>query len=260
MKTTLYYFSGTGNSLKVGRDLASLLEDTELISIPKIIKQDKITLSGERIGIIYPVYIGGMPLIISELITKLEAGSDKYIFAIATYGRMAGAALKQTARKLKEKGLKLSAGFAVLMPGNYTPLYGAISEKKQASMFEKEKRHIQGIASIVREGKSYKIQTSFFLINWIGSILYKIESPKIPKMDSSFLSTEKCNSCGICEQVCPVDNIKLQQGRPVWAGCCQQCFACLQWCPQEAIEWGKSTVGRKRYHHPEIKLNELIYK
>lgn len=35
---------------------------------------------------------------------------------------------------------------------------------------------------------------------------------------------------------------------------CDQCFACLQWYPQNALQYGKSTMDKKRYHHPETHL------
>ena len=38
MKTQLFYFSGTGNSLRVAKDLAAILGDTEVVSIPKAMK------------------------------------------------------------------------------------------------------------------------------------------------------------------------------------------------------------------------------
>ncbi len=40
MKAVIYYFSGTGNSLKVAKDIAAGLGDTEIISIGEAIKKD----------------------------------------------------------------------------------------------------------------------------------------------------------------------------------------------------------------------------
>ena len=258
MRTTIFYFTGTGNCLKVAHDLAKELGDTEIISIPKVINSE-IDLSVDRIGIIYPVYMFGMPLIVSKFINKLKTAKEKYIFSIATYGGMPGGSLGQTARELKAIGLKLSAGFGIAMPGNYTPLYGAIDEKKQESMFVKESKRIVEIASIIKERKKARIEENNFLTNAIFSgLIYKAGSPKIPYMDKDFWSDEKCNSCGTCVKVCPVDNIELIDKLPIWLHKCEQCFACLQWCPKEAIQYGKNTVTRTRYHHPEIKLQDII--
>ena len=84
-------------------------------------------------------------------------------------------------------------------------------------------------------------------------------TPYIPKMDKKFWIDEECNSCGICEKVCPAANILMKEGKPVWQKQCQQCLACIQWCPKESIQYGKKTSEYKRYHHPEIKLKEMTF-
>ena len=61
-------------------------------------------------------------------------------------------------------------------------------------------------------------------------------------MDKQFRVDDKCNQCGICGKVCPSENITMQEGKPVWNHHCEQCFACLQWCPKKAIQYGKRTV------------------
>ena len=77
-----------------------------------------------------------------------------------------------------------------------------------------------------------------------------IESIRL--MDHGFHSDGHCAGCGTC--------VALGGGKPVWNHRCEQCFACLQWCPQQAIQFGEDTAGNPRYHHPEIKLNEMLSK
>lgn len=258
MSTVIFYFTGTGNCLKVARDLAKELGGADIIAIPKVINQ-QVDLAAERVGIVYPVYMFGMPLIVEKFITKLKADKDKYIFAIATFGGMAADTLGQNARLLKAQGLKLSAGFGIRMPGNYTPLYGALPLEKQQVMFIQEKEKIKQIAKIVSEKKENKLERGDFFTNFLFSgMLYKKMSRKIPLLDKDFWANEKCTSCGICVRVCPVNNIKLSDGKPIWLHKCEQCFACLHWCPEEAIQYTKKTLGRKRYRNPEIKLEDLI--
>ena len=72
------------------------------------------------------------------------------------------------------------------------------------------------------------------------------------------ISEYLCNGCGICEKICPVDNIKLVNEKPEWQHKCQMCTGCLHYCPQKAIQWGEYTLGRERYNHPKIKLKELL--
>jgi len=258
MKTALFYFSGTGNSLVVARHLAKELGDTEIIPISKVIL-DNIDLSADRIGIIFPVYMWGLPLIVTEFVKKLKSESSKYIFGVATYGGMPCATLVQLAAILKDRGMKLSAGFGVQLPGNYTPLYGAIDTEKQEKMFEKERIKIKEIAGIVKEGREWKIEKNAFLSNlFFSGLIYSTAAHRIPTFDKNFYADEKCTECGICEKICPVKNIKLENGRPVWQHRCEQCLACLQWCPAESIQYGKRTADRKRYRHPEVIVNDFI--
>ena len=53
MKTAIYYFSGTGNSLKVAQDLVEKLEDTELRPIAKIWKEKNLESTSENTGFIF---------------------------------------------------------------------------------------------------------------------------------------------------------------------------------------------------------------
>ncbi|PKN06196.1 MAG: 4Fe-4S ferredoxin, partial [Deltaproteobacteria bacterium HGW-Deltaproteobacteria-7] len=94
--------------------------------------------------------------------------------------------------------------------------------------------------------------------NLIFSMIYRKSLPYVARMDKSFLADEKCNSCGICEKICPARNIRIVSGKPVWQHRCEQCFACIQWCPEEAIQYGKNTITKKRYHHPDISLKDML--
>jgi flavodoxin len=48
-KNTIFYFSGTGNSLQVSKDIALQLGDIDLISMPKIMNNDEIQVKSECI-------------------------------------------------------------------------------------------------------------------------------------------------------------------------------------------------------------------
>jgi ferredoxin len=256
MKTTIFYFTGTGNSLKIAKDIASQLGDTALVPVQKAIKET-VDLSADRIGLVFPVYMWGMPSIVAEFARKMKTGKEKYVFAVATYGGTPGGTLLNLSRALKENGARLSAGFGIQMPGNYIPLYGALPEGKQKKEFAKAAEKVKQFVDIIRMCGSCKPKTSGFLFNTVLSLVYKVSMPRIHKMDKSFIALDSCTTCGICYQVCPVENIKIENGKPVWLGQCEQCMACIQFCPVEAIQYGKKTEGKKRYHHPEIKLSEI---
>jgi MinD superfamily P-loop ATPase len=79
----------------------------------------------------------------------------------------------------------------------------------------------------------------------------------IPITDKSIVVDEKCNGCGICVKVCPVNNIKIIDKRPELQHRCEMCFACDEWCPSNAIHHWSRSEGTK-YHHPEVKIADMF--
>lgn len=98
MIAEMYYFSGTGNSLTVAKDITEKTEGI-LIPVASLLDKKKITTDADVIGIIFPVYYGDLPIIIKEFVCKLENLQKKYIFAVCTHGGAAMASLRMM-RKL----------------------------------------------------------------------------------------------------------------------------------------------------------------
>lgn len=71
-----------------------------------------------------------------------------------------------------------------------------------------------------------------------------------------FAAGNACISCGKCEKLCPMNNITLPNGRPVWGDNCTQCMACICYCPTEAIEYGKRASAS---HVTVLKSCKIIY-
>jgi ferredoxin len=258
MKADIYYFIGTGNSLAVAKDIAKEI-DGELISIPYLINKSTIKTNSKVIVIIFPVYMWGIPLIIERFIRNFENLNHKNIYAIATHGGMPGVAINILEKVIENYKGKLDAGFTVNMPGNYVPKYGAFAEKKQKKIFDKWSKKVKIISEYIKANKQGKKENSNRVTNLIFSnLIYNHSTKHITEMDKNFWSDEKCNKCGICQDICPVCNIDMHSGKPNWNGKCEQCFACLQWCPQKAIQYGKKTAMRKRYHHPDVEIADIL--
>lgn len=258
MKTNLFYFSATGNSLILARDLAAALPEAQTFSIPRVIRGE-LDLDADNIGLIFPVYYCGMPRILSDFIRKLDPAKIKYLFVVCNYGGLAGSTLQETQEQLQEAGITMNAGYQVNMPGNYIVKYGAYKKGKQEKLFGSEKEIVRRIAEDVKAQKKNTVKRGG-LINRLTKSIYHSNLKKFPSLDQNFAADDKCNGCGICERICPVENIRMADGRPKWLGNCEHCLACLQWCPTEAIEYSTKSVGRKRYRHPEVKAIELFLK
>jgi ferredoxin len=275
MSTEIYYFSGTGNSLVVARDIAVKMNG-KLISIPSVMDKESIKTDADVIGIVFPVYYAtndcGIPLIIGRFIRKLENIGSKYIFAVCTSGYMPGETIENLSKLIKSRGAKLAAGFTVTMSNKI------LTKEKQHKMFNNWKKKLEVIYENVSVRKKGKFETRGILVKLLFAPLLLIIKPVflgrykklsnsshlpfnelIPLADRSFQYDEKCNGCGICTRVCPVNNIKMVENRPVWQHHCENCFACYEWCPEEAIH-GDIVSYNERYHHPDVKISDMLRK
>ena len=124
----LFYFTATGNSLAVAKEMGG-----ELYSIPQVLKRSKLAFADEKVGIIFPCYYFSLPQPVKEFIKEVKLESD-YTFAIMTYGNLSFKAVDRLARLAKKSGLKLDYTNQLLMVDNYLPLYDIETElEKEAS-------------------------------------------------------------------------------------------------------------------------------
>lgn len=280
-KTEIYYFSGTGNSLVVARDIAEKMKGN-LISIPSVMDKERITTDADIIGIVFPIYYLGtvnIPLVVQRFVMKLDEISTKYIFAVCTYGGGAGSTLKMLDEMIRESGGRLASGFGVQMPQNAfrkpfenkAKLYNNWKEKKfdficehvkaKDGWFDTDGLFIGLTVTIIEKMMKLDFLRPFFL----NSMKKTANLPEdsnftfdeiIPCMDRSYSTDENCTGCSTCSKICQVHNIKMVNDKPVWQHHCENCLACIKWCPQRAIHgYGELPGG---YHHPDVKISDMI--
>ncbi len=256
METTIYFYTGTGNSLWTARKLAEKIDNSDLVPIT-LTGDGKVDTNSKKIGFVFPVHIWGIPSPVIDFLNRLETDPGKYYFAIAVNAGQVAATLIQLKNLLQRNNLRLSSGFSICLPSNYIPWGGAEPQTKQQNRFANALDKINRIASSIRAKEEKEPEKGPAWQNMFFSAIYRLSYSKVPEMDKSFFADEKCTTCGICEKICPAHNI-LINGKPAWQHHCEQCFACIQWCPEEAIQYGRSTAKRKRYHHPEITIKDML--
>ncbi|MFX0141716.1 MAG: EFR1 family ferrodoxin [Candidatus Hodarchaeota archaeon] len=259
METTVYFFTGTGNSLKIAKVLTEKLRDSELIPIAKIWQMENLNSTSEKIGFIFPLYYSGLPKIVHDFISNLDLSRSNYIFTVITSaGDINEQPLQQLNKILEAKAKALNAGFFITMPSNYVIGYEVPSEEYQKECFEKAFTQVESISEIINDRKENLNQDIFERDVSRSEGINKNFREEVNENDKSFYADEKCTYCGICERVCPVNNIIIVEGKPQWQHKCQQCLACINFCPEKSIQFGTDTLKTQRYHHPEITLQEII--
>jgi ferredoxin len=259
MITTIYYFSGTGNSLAVARDLAQELGETELIPITRVMHQPEIVDNAGTVGIVFPVYFMDMPGIVKDFVRKLRVPDTAYLFGIATCGQQPGHALFSLSALMERNGRRLSAGFALVMPENYiAPVDLMEPEAIQQQKNENVRKKIPALAAAITQRRvSAPEGTSSLIWRVLGS-LSSVMMTSVIRVPKKLHATDACNRCGTCGRICPTNNISVTNDAVTWGGNCAQCYACIHWCPARAIEIGGRTSGKPRYHHPDVTLKDMI--
>ncbi|MCX7787020.1 MAG: EFR1 family ferrodoxin [Spirochaetes bacterium] len=260
MNFSIFYFTGTGNSLwvarKLGENLRSQSSGSWVSILPLSSLETTLGLDDQMtVGLVFPVHAWGVPSMIKRSL-DLVRGAGSY-YAIAVNAGQVANTLVQLFREMRKKGMILSAGFSIRMPSNYLPFGGAESVEDQRICFREAEEKLNRVARVMIDRSSLPVEKGPLWQNLLLSGFNGFFSSHASSMDKYFIVQDSCTSCGWCERICPVGNIRLENGSPIWLNHCEQCYACIQWCPAEAIQYGKRTMGKKRYHHPEITLQDM---
>jgi ferredoxin len=130
--------------------------------------------------------------------------------------------------------------------------YNVNSEAQNQILFKRAKSKVTKILAYIKEQKGNIKPNLLQQVDNRTNDLNRNFRETVMESDNKFYVDENCTSCGICEQVCPVNNIKIIEGKPEWLHQCQQCLACINYCPEEAIQYGNKTLTTGRYYHPEV--------
>ncbi|WP_432664937.1 EFR1 family ferrodoxin [Wukongibacter baidiensis] len=244
----LFYFTASGNCLSVAKKLGG-----ELYSIPKVLNEGPFSFEDEKIGIIFPCYVASTPTIVKEFLEKVELKSD-YFFGILTYGKTSGGALDHFKEIAKKNGIEMSYLNSLLMVDNSIKYYD-MDQQIRDQHTKKIDENIDMIISDIKSKRKYK-KTSNFLMRHISSFGHRMYNKEVGDYDKKFTVESHCNGCGVCQRVCPVNNIQVN-GHPEFKHKCIRCYACTHNCPQNAIRL-KGEKSRSRFRNENVQLKEII--
>jgi ferredoxin len=248
----IFYFTGTGNSLMVARDIGEALGDTEVTPISRYQGEDQ-DRSYDVLGIVFPVYWGGLPLEVTTFLPKLKGVQASFVFAIETHAGGPGNALSQLNSELQAIGLELNAGFLLRMPSNYIISYDEPSEAGIKRIIGNADQTIPEMVENIRNR-----MVNFSAADYSGhSSSYQGFLDRVNTSDEKFWVDDSCTECELCVRVCPVQNVRMRDGRPDWQHHCELCLACINWCPESAIQYGSGTERRGRYTNPRVSAEDM---
>ncbi len=240
----ILYFSSTGNSLYIAKKIQNSIGGN-IVYLPKY------TGTGsefDRVILVTPIYSYGMPRQVYDFLPKLDKNVE--LIVVQNYGGMVGGADYLMRQYCEKNGLNLKAIYVLQMPENFTLTF-TVPKFYIKSILKSADKRINKVIENIKNDK------------------YTLPKPKRTKekkyltnmsnwhvIGERFNVSHDCIKCGKCVKLCPVGNIKFENGQIVFGDKCVACLGCYHRCPAKAIRY-KNSKKKDRYLNPNINEDEI---
>ena len=250
----IFCFSGTGNSRYIANRIAQGIQD-EIVDLNEKIKSNDnspVEVKGDVI-VVTPTYAWRVPRIVSEWLRNTELKGAERVWFVMSCGMEIGNAAEYNISLAQEMGLCYMGTTRIVMPDNYIAMFDTPQKSEAEVIVGKSQPAIDAVISCIKEGKSLNSfkhgMQDRAKSRVVNNVFYKVLLKS-----SAFEASDACTGCGLCAQKCPTNCISLKGGKPVWTDNCTHCMACISYCPSKAIEYGKKSLGKPRYHFEELDI------
>jgi flavodoxin/NAD-dependent dihydropyrimidine dehydrogenase PreA subunit len=237
MNIALIYFSGTGNTFYVAKDIKSQFEKynhkVDIFSFDDNYNLDNYDL----VGFGYPIYAFNIPKPILKIFKKLVFKNKKY-FIFKTSGetiKINNASSRLLIRLINKRKGFLLGEYHFAMPYNIIFRFDDNFVKEQLIY---EKQYVAIMVYEILNNNINKMSYNVFqlFIAWLCRLVNAGA-----KINSKFyrVNKKKCNNCLKCVNNCPFHNIHINnKGHIVFSNNCKMCMRCSFSCPNNAITIG----------------------
>lgn len=254
-KIEIIYFSGTGGTKRAADSFANELTEQGIsVHCHEIhAKNPYMSQDYDLLIILYPVYAMNAPRPVYEFIDKLPIADKKLAAVISVSG--GGEVIPNTASRLhciqhlKKRGYRICYEQMLIMPANcIIPTPKELSLMLLKVLPDKVSRIVTDLLTgVVRRTEPY-------LIDRIISVFAEAQKEGSKLYGKNIRVSSDCNGCGLCANACPTGNIKLREGKPVYAYRCCLCLRCIYHCPAKAL---KPNIARRFILKGGFSLKEL---
>ena len=243
----IIYFSGTRNSACCAKRLAAALSDECINAGEYIKKNEKGAFTSEKPFVfVCPTYAWQIPHIFEKFLRGSFFSGNCEAYFVMTCGDDTGIAGVYNGRLCDELCLNYMGTAEVVMPENYIAMFGVPDEEESRDIIKKAQPVLDNVAAAISKGE-YLPEKKANIADKLKSTVVNTAFYALCVKSKDFFVKDSCISCGKCEKLCVTNCISIKDGKPVWGKGCTHCMACICSCPAEAIEYGKKSVGKRRY-------------
>lgn len=248
MNIVIFYFSGTGNSKYIAQLFSENL-NCQCVNIENDTGFSEIINNSDAISFCYPIYGSRPPRIMRDFVIKYKnCLSGKKLIIFCTQMLFSGDGARSLTDSIKDIKYDVIYAEHFNMPNNINNffLFPIYSDKKNEKCYVKARQKMDRVCADIK--KEIIVKRGFNIFSRLLGLTQGVFVPFIENMgkDGVFINNS-CNGCGLCVGACPVDNLKLSEGKAAALGNCMMCYRCTNLCPQMAIKTLSLSWPKKQY-------------
>ncbi|NYB52266.1 MAG: 4Fe-4S ferredoxin [Methanobacteriaceae archaeon] len=254
-----YYFSGTGNTLLVVKKMQETFQEKGItVNLYKIEESNPADLNlNHTIGLGFPIAELSTYHFVWKFIRALpDTNLSTEIFMVDTLAGFSGGIVGPVRAIVQNKGYNPLGAKEIVMPPNifYIQDEKTCQDKIQKGLHEAGEYALEILNGKSEWGRVPVISDAVYYASLAG--LKLTQSNLNQKLLHLETRNKECRKCGICVKLCPVDNIKMNEGEyPQHGFNCAYCLRCTSLCPRSAISCPLNYQGKT---YRAVKAKEFL--
>ncbi len=229
----IYYFSGTGNTLKLLDVMKKSLEVENVNVKLHEIKKNNFTIPEKDglTGFAFPINSQSASPYVWKFLKSLPRVNGLEVFVLITLNSSSGI-ISPLYKLLKSKGYNVKGLCEISMPNNM--FHGTADDKLNRERLESAIIKTEQFSKDLLEGLA-KWKSDYRGSGFVSFLSRATPLPWIfMRKFSKFTVNSSCTKCGQCVKECTVNNISMKEV-PVHHPSCEFCMRCAAYCPNSAI-------------------------
>lgn len=272
-RVQMFYFSGTGNTHWVANKLSEIMRirglvvNVRSVEAVTIAEADELIASADLVCFGYPVYGSDIPLPMKVFMSGLSPVSRKAALVFCTQWLWSGDGARVSEEFIAGKGFVILWAEHLHMPNNLSVpfivrIFSDRADKKQKYLLHSEAR-LRRLTERVLSSVPWR--RGFATLSLLGGIMQRKPYRAMMKtmMDSISVDADRCTSCGLCVELCPVENLSLDDKAVMASARCVTCMRCYNYCPESAIRFrgrGHRHEHGRPYRGPTMEFDPVVMK
>lgn len=253
MKTTLFYFSGTGNTWRTTHLYAGCLQrlgwETGVVAVEAALREQAMP-DMDVLGLGFPVHAFGPPRLVDRFLESLPPGEGRPALVWAVAAGTVGGATAAVAGRLEAAGYRVVHERSYLVPENWhwrwsDPAAAAVAKERAWS---RTGDLVRSAAGELAAGQLRRTRPGPLRLRLLSGRVWRLHLSGGEQAGRYLRVTGACVACGLCARTCPTSALTgPPSGYRVGPGC-TLCLRCASICPVQAFTFPVMRQGWLHRH------------